>query len=210
MRRLCSSPMPTVRPAQFLLVPLALALAAAPRWEATASASPPDAPGREGGAREIVDRILVVVGNDIITESEVRRRAAPVLARAPEQRGVEAAMLEQLIDERAIAREADDQRVEVSAADVDQALDYVATSQGATVEQIEKAAADSGMSREAYRAEIRRQIVEGKLMRIQLTLTLGPDVPTSGPGLEQALTKARPAWLKGLREKIYIERRDGK
>mgnify|MGYP000184440684 CR=1 FL=1 len=32
----------------------------------------------------------------------------------------------QLIDERAIAREADEQRVEVSAADIDQALDYVA------------------------------------------------------------------------------------
>lgn len=193
-----------------MLVPLALAIAVAPRWESAASASPPDAPDRAGGSREIIDRILVVIGDDIITESEVRRRAAPLIARSPDRASLEQAVLEQLVDERAIAHEADDQRVPVSVEDVDQAIGHLATSQGVTVEQLEQAAADSGLTREAFRAEIRRQILEGKLMRIQLTLTLGPDVPTSGDVFAEALAKARPAWVKGLREKIYIERRDGR
>lgn len=187
------------------LLVFTLAVAAAPRVTATADPAPP----------EVVDRILAVVDEDIVTSTEVARRAAPLLRRSPDadaraRDAIADEVLERIIDERAIAHEAEDLRVSVTTDEIDRAIEAVATSQQVTPAELERAVADAGLTLAAYRSELRAQLFEAKLMQIQVMPALQRDPPLTGAALSEALTKARPAWIEGLRDKVYIERRTGR
>ena len=85
---------------------------------------------------ELVDRIAAIVNNEIVTLSEVEKRAAPELAkadqdatggdRAQKRASVMKRTLDQLIDEKLVDNELRELKVSVNDKDVDNAIDVAA------------------------------------------------------------------------------------
>ncbi|MFO0617550.1 MAG: SurA N-terminal domain-containing protein [Polyangiaceae bacterium] len=162
-----------------------------------------------------LDSIVAIVGDDIVTSSEVERRSAPLVAALPKSlegaardgalQQIRDQMLDRILDEHAIQRESEELGITVTTDEIDRAVDSLAEAQHLGRAELERAVADAGMTPEAYRAELERQLVEAKVIRAQVIPTLAPGL--SGEALNAALERARPAFLSGLRAKIYIEKR---
>lgn len=124
----------------------------------------------------VVEKIVAVVGDDAILLSELRGRAAPLIRvlatqapAGPQRTAAESQVykdvLGRMIEELLQAQAAERQKVTVTPEEVDRALENVAAQQRLTVEQLLVAAEQrSGLSEIEYRAEIRRQVLEGKLL----------------------------------------------
>jgi peptidyl-prolyl cis-trans isomerase SurA len=216
----------------------ARALAAAALLGVTLTAPPASA---EGG---IVERIVAVVGYEPILLSELRERARPFLLQVrervpagPQQAAAESQVYRELvfkmIDEQLIAREAARQKVSVRPSEIETALQQVAANAGLPVPELFRHAAEMGLDEAAYRREIERQILEGKLLmpwaREHATLTEADlreryDRAVKEKALPPALTTfelarshvqtllagermeaMRKKWLDGLRQGTYVE-----
>jgi peptidyl-prolyl cis-trans isomerase SurA len=128
----------------------------------------------------VVERIVAVVGDRGILLSEVRERARPYLmqiqAKAPSSAQAAAAesqvfkeLIEKMIDEELEAQAALKARITVTSEEIDNAIDNIAASQGMTTAELYKSArAASGMTRQEYREELRRQILEGKMVQLRV------------------------------------------
>lgn len=138
---------------------------------AGAASSPP----REAHAA-VVEKIVAVVGDDAILLSELRARAAPlvrVLATkappGPQRTAAETQIyrdvLGHMIEETLESQAAERQKVTITPDEVDKAVENVAAQQRMTVDQLLTLAEQrSGLTELDYRAEIRRQVLEGKLL----------------------------------------------
>jgi peptidyl-prolyl cis-trans isomerase SurA len=123
---------------------------------------------------ELVDRIAAVVNNDIITLSEVEKRAAPELARVSQDTtGPERAQkraqamkrtLDTLIDEKLVDNELKELKVSISDKEVDAAIEEVKKSYSLNDEQLQQAVAREGFSMAEYRETMRKQIGRYKLI----------------------------------------------
>lgn len=128
----------------------------------------------------VVERIVAVVGDDPIMLSELRGRAKPFLLQiqlrvrpGAEQAAAESQvfkdLLEKMIDERLEQQAAERAGLTVSPEEIENAFRNIAAAQGITVgELIREARARSGLSEQEYRDEIRRQIVEGKMLQLRV------------------------------------------
>lgn len=128
----------------------------------------------------IVERVVAVVGDRPILLSELRSRAKPFLLQVqakvppgPQQAAAESQVLKELIqkviDEELETQAADKAKVTVTMEELDAAIRNVAQSQGMTMpELIREARARSGMTEQEYREEIRRQILEGKMLQLRV------------------------------------------
>lgn len=124
----------------------------------------------------VVEKIVAVVGDEAILQSELRGRAAPLIrvlaSRAPAGPQRTAAesqvyrdVLNRMIEETLESQAAERQKIVVTPDEVDKAVENVAAQQGMTVDQLLTAADQrSGLTEVEYRAEIRRQVLEGKLL----------------------------------------------
>ena len=123
---------------------------------------------------ELVDRVAAVVNNDVITLSEVEKRAAPELARVDQDAtGAERAQkraaalrktLDTMIDEKLVDNELKELKVSISDKEVDAAVDEVKKSYNLTDEQLQQAVAREGYSISEYREQMRKQIGRYKLI----------------------------------------------
>jgi len=123
---------------------------------------------------ELVDRVAAVVNNDVITLSEVEKRAAPELARVdqettgPERAQKRAAalkrILDTMIDEKLVDNELKELKVSISDKEVDGAVDEVKKSYNLTDEQLQQAVSREGYSIAEYREQMRKQIGRYKLI----------------------------------------------
>jgi peptidyl-prolyl cis-trans isomerase SurA len=128
----------------------------------------------------VVERIVAVVGDDPILLSELRNRAKPFLLQiqqrvrpGAEQAAAESEvfkdMLSKMIDEKLEAQAAVRAGVSVTNEEIDNALRNIAANQSMSVAELLKAAkARSGMPEQDYRDEIRRQILEGKMLQLRV------------------------------------------
>jgi peptidyl-prolyl cis-trans isomerase SurA len=128
----------------------------------------------------VVERIVAVVGDDPILLSELRSRAKPFLIQiqqrvrpGAEQAAAESEvfkdMLSKMIDEKLEAQAAVRAGVSVTNEEIDNAIRNVAANQGMSVTELMKAAKlRSGMPEQDYRDEIRRQILEGKMLQLRV------------------------------------------
>jgi peptidyl-prolyl cis-trans isomerase SurA len=128
----------------------------------------------------IVERVVAVVGDRPILLSELRSRAKPFLlqvqAKVPpgaQQAAAESQVLKELIqkviDEELETQAADKAKITVTMEELDTAIRNVAQSQNMTmVELIREARMRSGMTEQEYREEIRRQILEGKMLQLRV------------------------------------------
>lgn len=128
----------------------------------------------------VVERIVAVVGDEPILLSDLRARAKPFLLQiqqrvrpGAEQAAAESQvfkdLLEKMIDERLEAQAAERAGITVNAEEIENALRNIAASQGMPPAQLVKEArARSGMTELEYRDELRRQIVEGKMLQLRV------------------------------------------
>ncbi|MEM1032474.1 MAG: SurA N-terminal domain-containing protein [Myxococcota bacterium] len=125
----------------------------------------------------VVERVVAVVAEKAILLTDVRKRARPYLRRlyaqvppgSPQRAGAESKimkdMLEKMVDEELEQLVALRQNTTVTAAEVDAALRRVSRANNVPLSQLyEDVRRNSGMGEVEYRQEIRRQVLEGKLL----------------------------------------------
>jgi peptidyl-prolyl cis-trans isomerase SurA len=134
------------------------------------------------GARShatVVEKIVAVVGERAILLSELRQRARPFLVQIHQRypagaQQAEAAdalsrqLLERMIDDLLERQVADKHHISVTAEEIDAALQRLAMVQNLTTDQLVSEAMRSGLSAQDYREELRRQLLEGKLLELRV------------------------------------------
>lgn len=130
-----------------------------------------------GSARAtIIERVVAVVGERPILLSELRSRARPFEQTLP-QAGTERAtavsqlysqMLDRMVDEELIERAATQAQVKVTPEEVEAAIGRVAKGNGVEVDKLLEEVERGGVSRSQYRIEIRRQLLDAKVMNLRL------------------------------------------
>jgi peptidyl-prolyl cis-trans isomerase SurA len=127
----------------------------------------------------VVERVVAVVGEQAIWLSEVQDRARPFLMRleqqAPDSAHRAAAMsqlygqlVDRLVEEELEQKAANRANLTVTPREIDDALTRVASQNNVTVAQIIEEALKSGLTEAAYRSELRRQLLEAKLMNVRI------------------------------------------
>jgi len=127
----------------------------------------------------VVERIVAVVGDKAILLSDLRSRAQPYLIQvhqsvpAGAQRNAAISqlyrtVLYRIVDEELELRAAQQSKLSVSAQEIDDALERVAKQNKITVAQLLAEAQRSGLSAAGYRDELRRQLLEAKLINLRL------------------------------------------
>jgi len=130
--------------------------------------------GASRARAELVDRVAAVVNNDVITLSEVEKRAAPELARVdqeatgPDRAQKRAALmkrvLDTMIDEKLVDNELKELKVTIGDKEVDAAIDEVKKSYSLNDEQLQQAVTKEGYTITEYREQMRKQIGRYKLI----------------------------------------------
>ncbi|MBW2457781.1 MAG: SurA N-terminal domain-containing protein [Deltaproteobacteria bacterium] len=127
----------------------------------------------------LVDRIVAVVGKAPILLSTLRTRCLPFLTMARRQiedetqlmiaeSKVYRQMLDTLVNERLVARQAAQEQIAVIDGEVDKAIDSVAEQNSMTREELMAEIKRNSLTETSYRAEISRQILEGKVLMRRL------------------------------------------
>ena len=170
-------------------------------------------PARPSGAA-IVERVVAVVGERPILLSDLLRRAEPHVARMRDAVRDEAAraaaeselhreLLERMIDERLEEVAADRAHVAVTPDEIDGALRSIAFQARLTVAELVGEAARQGLTEQGYRDELRRQVLEAKLLELRVR---GRVRPTSdAQAYADAMARARKEWLSELRRGAYVD-----
>jgi peptidyl-prolyl cis-trans isomerase SurA len=127
----------------------------------------------------VVERIVATVGERAILLSDLKHRAEPFLLQV--QQGVPVgpqrnaaisqvykAVLQKIVDEELMEKAANQAKVTISPTEIDEALKRVATQNKLTVEQVIAEAERAGMPESKYREELRRQLLEAKLLNVRL------------------------------------------
>lgn len=128
----------------------------------------------------IVERIVAIIGDKPILLSELRTRAKPQLTMVAAQSGgnptrialaepqIYKATLNQMIDERLMEQQADRAHINITASQIDGAIKNKADGLRITVAQLLDVAKRQGFSEQDYRDEVRRQLLEGRLIQLRL------------------------------------------
>lgn len=127
----------------------------------------------------VVERIVATVGERAILLSDLRNRAEPFLMQV--QQGVPVgpqrnaaisqvykAVLQKIVDEELMEKAANQAKVTITPTEIDEALKRVAGQNKMTVEQVIAEAERAGMTESKYREELRRQLLEAKLLNVRL------------------------------------------
>ena len=138
-----------------------LALVAAVFIGGTASAAP--APGSE--IRDL-DRVIAVVNDDVITETELSSRLAEAKTQLaaqkielPPENVLRRQMLDRMVTERIELQRAAQTGINVSDAEVDEAIENVARRNNMTVDELQKRLRTQGISSRSHRQQVRNQII---------------------------------------------------
>ncbi|MGC4087456.1 MAG: SurA N-terminal domain-containing protein [Polyangiaceae bacterium] len=127
----------------------------------------------------VVERIVAVVGDKAILLSDLRQRAQPFLLQVHQsvppgaQRNAAISqlyrtVLDRLVDEELEQRAAQQSKLVVTTKEVDEAIARVAAQNKITVEALVAEATKSGINELGYRDELRRQLLEAKLINVRL------------------------------------------
>jgi len=121
----------------------------------------------------VVDRVVAVVNQEIITLSEVEKWVGPLkeeivvedrLQRRERIEELRRQVLSKLIDEKLIDQEAKKSGIKISSKEIDAAVDEVKRRNAVSEEDLEKALAVQGLTLEAYKKEIEKGLQRQKLI----------------------------------------------
>lgn len=128
---------------------------------------------------EMIDKVVAVVNNDVITLSELNEEAEPLYIKIEETvpfAEIESQkvlaredVLNAMIDKRLIDQKARAQNITVSEAEIDGAFEQVLKRSGLSQEQLLAQLADSGLDEEGYRSTLESQILQNKLVGSDVT-----------------------------------------
>jgi peptidyl-prolyl cis-trans isomerase SurA len=128
------------------------------------------APQDSNSGQQPIDRIVAVVEDEVILQSELNDAVAAIQQQYANQPGqlppidvLRRQVLDRLILMKLQLQRADDQGIRVSDADVDQAVQAVAAQNKMSADQLRAAVEQSGMSYGAYRQQLHDQLVVQKL-----------------------------------------------
>ncbi len=127
----------------------------------------------------VVERIVATVGERAILLSDLRRRAEPFMLQVQQSVPVGAqrnaaisqvykAVLQKIVDEELMEKAAAQAKVNITPTEIDEALKRVAQQNKMSVEQVLSEAGRAGMPESKYREELRRQLLEAKLLNVRL------------------------------------------
>jgi len=132
------------------------------------------------GAPPVLDRIAAIVGDTPIFLSEVRARARSTLAVAEKVAGDDKAkvelarvqvhreMLDRMIDERLEEKEAERLHITVSSEEIDNGINQISKQTKLSQEALMAEVKKQGFTERDYKEEIRRQVLEGKLIQLRV------------------------------------------
>jgi peptidyl-prolyl cis-trans isomerase SurA len=160
----------------------------------------------------IIERVVAVVGEKAILLSDLRARALPFLVQVhqtvPEGAQRNAALsqlyrsvLERLVDEELEERAAQQSKLTISSHEIDEAIQRVAAQNKITPEVLVAEARKSGLNEAGYRDELRRQLLEAKLINVRLQgriRVIDEDLREAYQRLvmeERQKLKLKPAWI---------------
>lgn len=178
----------------------------------------------------VVEKLVAVVGEKPILLSELRSRAKPFLVQilqnvpagaqqAAAQSQLLKDVLERMVNEELESQAAARANITVSSQEIENAFESIAASQGLTKEKlIKEAHARNGLSEQDYRDEMRRQIIEGKMIQLRVkgrVRITEEDIKTMYERVvreERKLRDYHPAWivlrlLPGASEQSIAERK---
>lgn len=148
------------------LLPLAALLALGPV---------PPAPAAPAPAPAEIDRILAVVNDDVVTETELRARLETTKKqlviekiKAPTDDVLRKQLLEQLVLERLQLQLAQQTGIRVSETEINQAIESIARRNKMDVEGFQKMLQREGLDSQTYRAEIRNQLTIRNLLEREI------------------------------------------
>jgi peptidyl-prolyl cis-trans isomerase SurA len=192
------------------LVALALCVAVAPAVAQTAAPAPkpvetqgqiprPDrAPGEQRAPVRValVDRIVAVVGREVVTMSELaerrdyaerqlRRQGTPL----PERSQLERQILERLIVDKAQLQMARDGGIRVEEIQLDRALERIAENNSMSLSAFRQMIEKDGVSIERFRDEVRQQIMLQRLREREVD----DRIEVSDAEIDQFLAEAKTA-----------------
>jgi len=126
----------------------------------------------------VVERIVAVIGERAILLSDLRTRARPFLVQLhvrcplgtppciPAENKIYGQLLERIVNEELERQAAARSNITVSSDDIDKTLQRIARIAKMSLSQLfEDVRKQSGMTEQEYRREIRRQVLEGKLVQ---------------------------------------------
>lgn len=129
-------------------------------------------------AAEVVDKVVAVVNDDIITFSELEAEAAPAyqaIARQNEGASMFAALeeareatLNSMIDQLLVEQKAKQFNVTVSDEEVNQAFERVRQQSSLSASQFQQKLAESGMTEANYKNKMKVSILQNKLLSIDV------------------------------------------
>jgi len=127
----------------------------------------------------VVDRVVAVVNQEIITLSEVEKWTTPLKAeivtedRLEKQERTQALsrkVLEKLIEEKLLDQEAKKSGVKVSSKEIEATVDEVKRKNGATQADLEKALTVEGLTLETYKQQIGKNLQRQKLIHLSVKI----------------------------------------
>ena len=127
----------------------------------------------------VVERIVATVGERAILLSDLKRRAEPFMLQVQHTVPVGAqrsaaisqvykAVLQKIVDEELLEKAAAQAKITITPAEIDEGLKRVAAQNKLTVEQVVSEAERAGLKESEYREELRRQLLEAKLLMVRL------------------------------------------
>ncbi len=129
-------------------------------------------------SEDIVDRVVAVVNEDVITLSELKEEAAPTLEKIREQAPfdqVDAAshkarreILSEMIDRKLLLQRAEKRNVSVPDAEIDAAVDRILEQNKISVEEFRTQLGLMGKTEAQYRETLRSQIIRSKLVSYEI------------------------------------------
>jgi peptidyl-prolyl cis-trans isomerase SurA len=127
-------------------------------------------------AAVVVERVVAVIGQKAVLLSDLNKRARPLLLRLnqqcplgsapciPAENRIKRELLQKMVNEELERQAAIKAKVNVTAEDVDRIIARIARMAGRTVAELYGEIATQGFTQAEYRQDIRRQVLEGKLV----------------------------------------------
>ncbi|MEN8782384.1 MAG: SurA N-terminal domain-containing protein [Desulfobacterales bacterium] len=127
------------------------------------------------GFAEVVDRIVAIVNDEIISLYELNKATQPYIEQVRNSQypqdverqltfEVRSKILNELINEKLADQELKRQKISVSEKEVDSAIERIKESRAISDEELRKALAAQGMTYEEYRQQTKQQILRARLV----------------------------------------------
>jgi peptidyl-prolyl cis-trans isomerase SurA len=155
-------------------------------WAAPAAAQKKPAAPRQAAKRTaVVDRVVAVVNDTVVLDSELRGRLTPVVGDVqgiadPRERKrrfekLRSQMLDEMVNEELIVQAAEEARIEIEPTEVDAAVDEIKKQNNLDEAGLAAALDQQGYTLSSYKQDLRRQLLRlravNQLVRPRVTVT---------------------------------------